>query len=159
LRGHQGGGGDPIAAIVLGLVQGIVGGDENAVGHLHRLCFVGLRGSHANTGGDKAAAVLVPGVGDFQLSDSPADFLRDLESAWGVGAWEDERELLSSIPGDDVEGSTGPGSRNGGDGAKAIISGLVSVLIVEPLEAVDVEEKQGHLGAFRRVRFHSFSSA
>src|SRR6185295_10662841 len=125
---------DLVPALVLGAVEGLVRGAEEAVGGDDRARGVA---AHAQAGGDPE---LLAGA-QPERAHLPPHAFGDGEGAGEVGLGEEDGELLAAVAGDDVGLADGL-AEGGGQVAEHLVPHLVAVGLVDVLEVVEVEEEQ-----------------
>ena len=124
---------DAVAAGFLGGVEAVVGAAEEGGG---LVAVGGVLGDAAREG--VAGDVVVAGA----LGEAGADLVEDGGGLDGGGAAHDDDELLAAVAADQV-GAAEAVAERAGDVAEDGVADQVAVVVVDLLEVVDVEERDG----------------
>jgi hypothetical protein len=128
-----------VPPILLRPVHRLVSGKQDRLG-----ADLALTAEHRDPDADRRA--LGVGRGHRALRDLGAQILAQLQGARGVGLRHQDGELVAGEPGDDVGGAH-PLPHDRGDQANQVVAGVVTVRIVDGLEAVDVDDHHRALAA------------
>ena len=135
--GGHGEGFDAVAAVLLGEVEGFVGGFDELLG---RRVVEGLAGGDADADGQ----------GDGGVRDGGHGFGEGFHHALGhdvcagqVGFSEQDGELLTAVADDEVAGAMEPGGQRVGGVLEALVADEVAVGVVEELEVIAIRDEQG----------------
>ena len=123
-----------IAAVELGGIEGFVGPLEQRLGRVTRLNL-----GEAGAGRD---AHLRAADQERGLADGPPHVLGPLDNGCGLRAVEDHRELLAAEAGHGIRLAQF-GQEHVGQPLEGLVAADMAVLIVEPLEVVDIEHEHG----------------
>src|SRR5919106_3528386 len=131
------GGDDPVAALELGLVEGLVGGPQQLLGR------GGVLGEAGQADGDGQPHPPTVAVAAERLAvGGPAELLGHGQAALQVGLGQDEHELLAAVAGEGVDVADAAGDP-APELDQHLVAPLVAEAIVDQLEVVDVQHEQG----------------
>src|SRR6266571_441051 len=146
---------DPVPPRLLGAVQGLIGRLHDLIGR--RVAVILLRHADAHRDDDRFARL--PPLGGGWLVARPEapphrerarlhgfpQLLQVRQALLGALAGKNQREFLAAV----AVGRRTPGGvrQPGRDEAQHVVAGVVSVLVVEPLEVIHIDHRDGELAA------------